>query len=62
MPPTVRLDLSTGLAIPPEHEGLELLWDYILLMVLIYMAYDIFCINEVSPLPLPTNTYTFLIP
>lgn len=51
LPSRVRLDLSTWLATPPEHEGLEPPWDYILLMVLIYMAYDIFCINEASLYP-----------
>lgn len=44
-------------------EGLELPWDYILLMILIYTAYDIFCINEFPPPPprpsLPPHAYFF---
>lgn len=42
-------------------EGLELLWDYILLMILIYMAYDIFYTPEISPIP-PRYHIQFLIP
>ena len=43
-------------------EGLELPWDYILLMILIYMAYDVFYINKIPPLTLPATTYTFFNP
>lgn len=58
LPSRVRLDLSTWLATPPEHEGLEPPWDYTLLMVLIYMAYNIFCINEAILYPSPpTHTH-----
>lgn len=40
-------------------EGLELPQDCILLMILIYMAYDIFYINKISPLcpSLPPHTF-----
>lgn len=58
LPSRVRLDLSTWLATPPEHEGLEPPWNYTLLMVLIYMAYNIFCINEAILYPSPpTHTH-----
>lgn len=40
-------------------EGLELLWDYVLLMILIYMAHDIFYINEISPIPPQYHIYSF---
>lgn len=39
-------------------EGLELPWDYLLFMILIYTAYDISCINEIPP-SLPATTYSF---
>lgn len=42
-------------------EGLELSWDYILLMILIYMAYNIFYMEIPPSLP-ATTTYTFLNP
>lgn len=49
----------------PRHlsmcEGLELPWDCILFMILIYMAYDILYINEISP-SLPATAYTFSNP
>lgn len=39
------------------REGLELPWDYLLFMILIYTAYDISCIIEISPRPsLPPHT------
>lgn len=40
-------------------EGLELLWDYVLLMILIYMAYDIFYIKEISPIPPQYHIHPF---
>lgn len=47
----------------PHHlsmcEGLELPRDYILLMILIYTAYDIFCINEFPPAPFSLPPHVF---
>lgn len=53
LPQRMRLDQGHGLATPPEHEGLELLWDSTV-YDLIYMAYDIFSINDTAP-PAPPH-------